>query len=163
MAANIAYEDAKNAFEALGLHVKKRGRQPYSSNFKNVQEALRQLGCDTKMRRFQSWSDIKGPSIVKVDNGHPRNWHWVYATRATPWGLVVLDPAMSDPYLEHPPLDAIHVPLKYFQPKGNMLIVERPRVLRHHTLARLQSLLASIPHCPGAFPAMNRPSMQALM
>ena len=74
MAANVTYEDAKMAFQALGLHVKKRGRPPFISNFKNVQEALHRLGCDTKMKRFTSWTDIKGPTIVKVDNGHPRNF-----------------------------------------------------------------------------------------
>lgn len=154
MAANVAYEDAKSAFEALGLHVKKRGRQPYSSNFKNVQEALHRLGCDTKMKRFQSWADIKGPTIVKVDNGHPRNWHWVYATQDSTWGLVILDPGLPDPHLQNPPLDAIYVPLKYFKPKGNMLVVERPRQVhtRLHTLARLQSILASGPKNLAASP-----------
>ena len=145
MAANVAYEDAKIAFQALGLHVKKRGRQPFSSNFKNVQEALHRLGCDTKMKRFKSWFDIEGPTIVKVDNGHSLNWHWVYATQDNPWGLVILDPGLPDPYLQNSPLDLIYVPLKYFKPKGNMIVVERPKHTRLSALARLQTILVSVP------------------
>lgn len=127
MAANVAYEDAKSAFDALGLNLKKKGRHPYSSNFKNVQDALQKLGCSTSMRRFQSWDHIQGPTIVKVDNGHPRNWHWVYATRESPWGLVVLDPDWPAPHFENPPLDVVYIPLDRFKPKGSMVVVERPR------------------------------------
>lgn len=148
MAANIAYEDAKNAFEALGLHVKKGGRQPYSSNFKNVREALHHFGCNAKMKRFQSWDDIKGPSIVKVENGHPRNWHWVYATRDKSRGLVILDPGLPDPYLQHPPLDVVYTPLAYFKPKGNMLLIERSKLgqlQKHEILTHLKAVLLLIP------------------
>ena len=127
MAANVAYEDAKSAFDALGLNLKKQGRHPYSSNFKNVQDALQKLGYSTSMRRFQSWDHIQGPTIVKVDNGHPRNWHWVYATRESPWGLVVLDPDWPDPHFENPQLDVVYIPLDRFKPKGSMVVVERPR------------------------------------
>jgi hypothetical protein len=152
MAANIAYEDAKKAFDALGLHVKKHGRQPYSSNFKNVQEALCHLGCRTKMKRFHSWGDIKGPTIVKVENGHPRNWHWVYATKDPTWGLVILDPGLPDPHMQHPLPDVIYVPLDYFKPKGNMLVIERPKNTRLNMLSRLQTILISLPKRSNSFP-----------
>ena len=163
MAANVAYEDAKNAFTALGLHVKKRGRPPYSSNFKDVQAALRRLGCETRMKRFDSWDDIKGPTIVKVDNGHARNWHWVYATHDNPWGLIVLDPGLPDPHLQNPPLDVIYVPLKYFKPRGCMIVVERPKYVptRQDTLARLQSILASVPNRPVHATHIAQPPLHA--
>lgn len=147
MAADMAYADAKKAFEALGLHVKKPGRPAYSSNFKNVQDALDHLGCSTKMRKFTSWDAIEGPTIVKVDNGHARNWHWVYATRSPTLGLIILDPGLSEAYIETPPPGVFSVPLLYFHPKGNKLVVTRPPV-RQMTLSRLQTVLGSIPKSP---------------
>lgn len=150
MAADVAYVDAKQAFEALGLHVKKPGRPAFSSNFKNVQDVLEQLDCSTKMRKFRGWDAIAGPTIVKVDNGHPRNWHWVYATRSPTLGLIILDPGLSEAYIESPPPGVFSIPLLYFHPKGNMLVVNRPQV-RQMSMARLQSVLSAIPqrssHC----------------
>lgn len=126
MAANVPYHVAREAFEASFLHLKKKGRPPYSSNFKNIQDVLSRLGCSSRMRRFRHWGDIQGPGIVKVDIGHPQNWHWVFSTREKDIGLVVLDPALPIPNIEYPTTDIdCDTSFDGFLPNGNWIEVQR--------------------------------------
>lgn len=122
MAAGCSYTTAMIVFEAAGLHQPKRkGRKPYSSNFKELLTAVRLLGRDASMIRFQGWHQVTGPCVMKVRNGHKYKWHWVYAGRDDKYGLHVLDPNRSDHYLERMPFGCSGVTLSYFEPFGCFL------------------------------------------
>ena len=122
MAANVTYTSALYVFDELGLARKRKGRAVYSSNFRNLQDALRILHCTSQLKRFTSWNAVQGPGIFKVDNGSRYNWHWVYATRDEVHGLIVLDP-LGSRFLEHQGMDSM--PLSYWTPKGSWICLNK--------------------------------------
>lgn len=122
MAAGVEYQEAKQQFEALGLHApQKPGALPYGSNFKDLKNAFAGLGITVRMRRFIDWKQVVGPSVIKVRSGHKRHWHWVFASRSEVLGLHVVDPAGVDGYMEKMPFGVSGVTLDYFKPYGNFL------------------------------------------
>ena len=124
MAANVTYASALYVFDELGLEQKRKGRAVYSSNFRNLRDALRVLHCPSRLRRFTSWSAVQGPGIFKVDNGSRYNWHWVYATRDSVHGLVILDP-LGARYLEDGYNGLDSHPLSYWTPKGSWICLSK--------------------------------------
>ena len=114
MAANLDYGSAYYLFGFLNIEKKYKHKTTYRSNFKEVRNALAALHIDSKLRHFSSWSDIRTNSVVKVDNGHTRSWHWVYATRTAQGSLLVLDP-LGKYYAQGCP--DLH-PLDTWQPQG---------------------------------------------
>ena len=118
MAVGREYEVVESAFVAHGLHVAKIGKAPFMSNFKEVQSVLDSLGHKGRLRRFQSWAHISTPSIVKVRTSHKRHWHWVFATRMEPFGLLIHDPGRDLGYLEHMGENDARLPLETFDAHG---------------------------------------------
>lgn len=128
MAAGVEYQEAKQQFDALGLHApQKAGGLPYGSNFKDLTNAFAGLGIAVRMRRFIDWKQIVGPSVIKVRSGHKRHWHWVFASRTDVLGLHVVDPSGVDGYMEKMPFGVSGVTLDYFKSYGNFLACDGAR------------------------------------
>lgn len=118
MAAGISYEAAKAAFDSAGLAVRRGRKVAYSSNFRELIDALSVTGVNAKRKRFAGWGCIAGPSIVKTNVDAKGDWHWVVAYLDAEQGIVLLDPADDLPCFENPPLDVFYVPLHKYAPAG---------------------------------------------
>lgn len=123
MVARVEYEQAAQAFTQAGLAVKRRGKQPFSSNFKDIASAAARLDISIQMQRFRSWDDVQSPTILKVSSGGGRkgDWHWVVALR-TERGIEILDPGTDLPSFENPPDDTAYIDFTSYQPTGNILV-----------------------------------------
>lgn len=123
MMANVAYEAAAQAFTHAGLHVKRGGKPPFASNFKELSAAASHVGVVLNRRPFRSWGDIQVPTILKVSSwgGRKGDWHWVVATR-TAAGIEILDPATELSSYEVPPENSCSIDFSIYQPTGHTLV-----------------------------------------
>lgn len=95
MAAGVSYEQAHAAFvqRGVGAH---RPRRPLSSNFKELEGVLAELGTGARRVRFPGWTGLQLPAILKVRQpGQGRNWHWVWVCDAGGGWMHVHDPSFS--------------------------------------------------------------------
>ena len=124
MVLRLTYESAKTSFDQCGLGARRKGRMPYSSNFKELSRAFQHLGYSVVRKRFTGWDCIQGPCVVKVKWTAGQNWHWVAATREPASGLYLLDPATGDFFLEHLKPGQSCMPLSYFPATGCFLALQ---------------------------------------
>jgi ABC-type bacteriocin/lantibiotic exporter with double-glycine peptidase domain len=121
MATQCGYATAREAFNRAGLDIVRKGRRPYSSNFKELTRAFAEIGHTVALKRFPGWAGISGPTVVKLKYGKGKNWHWVFASRTETLGLHVLDPATGVAYLEFMVEGEVCMPLSYFPATGCIL------------------------------------------
>lgn len=122
MVADVAYETAAAAFVSAGLHVQRKKKQPFASNFKELSSAAAHVGLELKRQAFRSWDDLQAPTILKVSNGRSLkgDWHWVVAQR-TPEGIEILDPATELPSYSYPQHAGGWIDFSIYQPTGHIL------------------------------------------
>lgn len=132
MVAGVPYEDASEAFTAAGLHLKRKSKKPFMSNFRDLTAAAGHLGVQLRQRPFRTWSTIQSPTILKVKppSAVPglstKDWHWVVAHRAA-HGIHIEDPAHEFACYEVPPPFANALEFEYYQPTGAMLSIDTSR------------------------------------
>ena len=126
MVAGVPYDDAAAAFTAAGLHLQRRSKKPFMSNFRDLVAAGSHLGVQLRQRPFRGWSDVQVPTVVKVAPASSvrglskRDWHWVVAHR-TADGIHIEDPASEYPCFEIPPPFASAVDFAWYRPTGAVL------------------------------------------
>ena len=99
MAAGVSYEQAHTAFVQRGVGARRPSR-PLSSNFKELEGVLAELGAGARRVRFPGWAKLQLPAILKVRQpGHGRNWHWVWVRNAGGGWMHVHDPSLSEAVL----------------------------------------------------------------
>lgn len=92
MIAGATYEEAAAAFEAAGLHLQRKSKKPYMSNFRDLVAAASHLGLQLRRRPYRGWSEVRSPTIVKVvpassvaglSGAEVRLESWLYTTFET--------------------------------------------------------------------------------
>lgn len=109
MVANVSYLTARGVFEAIGTHLR-RPDNPYSTNFKQLRQALSEMEIGHSMERWRGWEGFCGVGILSINPkpGHDKgNWHWVVAEDHPVYGVVVHDPSPSHAILKLAPDDFI--------------------------------------------------------
>lgn len=126
MVAGVTYEVAAEAFTAAGLHLQRKNKKPFMSNFRELAAAADHLRVQLHQRPFRAWSDVCGATIVRVAPASSvpglstRDWHWVVAHR-TATGIHIEDPASEYPCFEVPPPLANTVDFDWCRPTGAVL------------------------------------------
>ena len=118
MAASLSYEQARAIFMELGFGVRRGRRPPFSSQFRELIEALKHAGVQAKLKRGAGLEEFSYPAILKNCKRQGGNWHWVYAERDPKLGITLHDPLSELPCHEYPPLDTVCLKLTAY-PVGN--------------------------------------------
>lgn len=125
MVAGISYSAARATFLRLGFGPGRNRKPPFASNFKDLMSGLGEHGISSEMKRWRTWSDIEGVSILKVENGRKNSWHWVVAEAHPLYKVVIHDPDLDLPVFMCPPPGVNTRPFTAFKPYGNWIrIVE---------------------------------------
>lgn len=118
-----SYATARNTFSQLGFGALRKGREPFSSNFKELIAALAEHEINGKQERWRCWESVAGSGIVKV-RCTPRNWHWIVVETHPEYGFVVHDPGSRLPSFGCPPSGVMCRPIEQLEPYGNWIRVE---------------------------------------
>jgi ABC-type bacteriocin/lantibiotic exporter with double-glycine peptidase domain len=136
MAAGLSYEAAHAIFVELSFGKRRARRAPFSSQFRELLQALKHAGVDAKIQRGSDIKTRSYPAILKNCKRPGGNWHWVYAERDPLFGLTLHDPASDIPCHEHPPLDVLCVTLSAY-PVGATYIALQERTVKVRVVREL--------------------------
>lgn len=115
MATGKTYAAAREHFLKVGLGVRRKSRPPFSTAGYEMQMAIATAGLYTEKKKWAGWNSFSGLGCLKSVTGKTRgtrHWHWVLAFSHPVFGVVVFDPWNDTPAFQHPPMDALYVPLE---------------------------------------------------
>lgn len=128
MVAGIAYEDAKQRFNALGLGVRRGSKPAYSTSSSEMRMAIASSGLITETRRWRGWDELQGLAVIKVRDdwrGARGRWHWAVAFRHPDFEIAVFDPHQQDPAFSRMPTGVLCFDFSIYEPKGDWFQVEQ--------------------------------------